>query len=193
MPLNLDKNIDYIRQANEWTPDLGAKLAELLSAHSQGITNVAQQTNANPQGPPQPPPNINSLNVSAQNGQFTAQINHQGAEFYRGVHYFLVHSDNAQFTNPHTVHLGTTRNWASGNWGNAKRYFAAFAQYPGSDPTPLTYHGDASAPKLVTGGGSTPGPDFGASQGSGTGDPGVAHSGFGPVPYRSLSGKPPQR
>jgi len=193
MPLSLDKNIDYIRQANEWTPDLGAKLAELLTAHSTGITNMAMQTNSNPEGPPPSPPQINSLKVSASNGQFSAEIDHSGAQIYRGVNYFLVHADNPNFTNPHIVDMGTSRNWASGNWGNAQRYFAAYASYPGSGPTPMVYHGTSAEPQLVSGGSPLPAPNFGNSQGSGTGDAGVGHSGFGPVPFRSPNGKPPAR
>jgi hypothetical protein len=191
MPLNL-KNLDYFKNLKEWTPEAGVRLAEMMNQVNEGVTNVEQQTNSNAQGQPLPPPPINNLKVTASQGHFSAEINHEGAQFYRSPNYFLVHADNPQFTNPHIVDLGASRNW-NGFLGNTNRYFAAYASYQSSPPSPMTYHGGRGQPQIVKGGGSVPGAVFGASQGSGTGTAGVAHSGPGPVPFRTRTGSPPVR
>ena len=191
MPLSLDKNIDYIRQANEWTPDLGAKLAELLTAHSTGITNMAQQVNANPEGPPPPPGKINGVQVTAADGHFNVAITDENASLYRGVNYFVEHADNPQFTNPITEHIGTTRNWSK-FLGNTTRYFRAYSAYQASHPSEPVYHGDAATPLAVSGGGTVAGPPAATSQGSGTGPAGVGLQGFGKEPWRG-GGAPPAR
>ena len=191
MPLVL-KDLDFFKTLKEWTPEAGARLAEMIETMAQGVNNMAQQTNSNPTGTPEPPPPINSLNVTAENGQFDLSINHEGAEFYRGVHYFAEHADNPNFVNPQIVHMGTSRN-ARLFLGNAERYVRAYAQYPGSAPGKMAYFGSEAQPFRVRGGGSVPSATFGRSQGSGTGQQGQGHSGFGPEPFRSNTGKPPIR
>ena len=192
MPLNL-KNIDYIRDLSfPQAPDFGLKLGELLTQIQQGVNNIEQQTNSSALGAPQAPPALNSLKVSASNGHFQIEINHDGAQFYRGVQYFVEHDSSAQFTNPHVIDMGASRN-ASVFLGNTKRYFRAYAAYPGSGPGPIAYHAKNGQPQVVSGGGSVPGAVFGDSQGSGTGTAGQGHSGPGPVPYRTTTGKPPVR
>lgn len=191
MPLPL-KNLAYFKNLSEWSPEAGQKLAEMIQEIAQGVNNQEQQNNSNATGAPQPPPAINSLHVSASNGHFQVAINHEGAEFYRGVRYFVEHSSSPQFTEPHIVDLGTTRN-ASMFLGNTTRYFRAYASYGSSPPGPIAYHGGPAQPRPVTGGGIIPGPAFVGSQGSGTGTAGVGHSGPGPVAFRSITGAPPVR
>lgn len=192
MPLDL-RNLDYIKAITfEQAPQFGQKLAELIQQIAQGVNNIEQQTNSNATGQPQTPPAINSLNVTASNGHFQIAINHEGAQFYRGVQYFVEHSDSPAFTDPHTIPLGTSRN-ANVFLGNATRFFRAFAAYPSSPPGPIVYNGGAAQPQAVVGGGSVPGPAFAASQGSGTGTAAQGHSGPGPIPFRTSTGKPPVR
>ncbi len=186
------KNIQYFKSLSfEQAPDFGTKLGEALEHLAQSVGNIEQQTNSNASGTPDPPPPINALNVTASNGHFQVDINHQGVDFFRGVHYFVAHADNPHFKNAHVVHIGTARN-AHFFFGNATRYFQAYAQYPGSPPGKIAFHGGIT-PKPVIGGGSIPAPQFSNSQGSGTGDPGVSHSGFGPIPFRTTTGGPPVR
>lgn len=186
------KNIAFFKALKfPQAPELGTKLGETLESLQQSLGNVEQQTNSNASGPPQAPPAINMLNVTASNGHFQVAINHEGAEFYRGISYFVEHASNPQFTNPHIVDMGTSRN-ANLFLGNAIRYFRAYAAYPGSAPGPLAYHG-GNQPQAVAGGGTVPGPSFAASQGSGTGAQGQGHSGFGRTPYRTSTGAPPTR
>lgn len=192
MPLEL-KNLEYIKNLsfNE-APDFGLKLGELLTQIAQGVHNIEQQTNSNATGSPQSPPALNSLSVSANHGHFAVEINHEGAEFYRGVRYYVEHDASPQFSAPHVIDLGNSRN-ASLFLGNTTRYFRAYAAYPGSAPGPIAYHGTQGQPKAVKGGGAVPGAEFGRAQGSGTGTAGQGHSGPGPIPYRTATGKPPVR
>ncbi len=191
MPVNL-KNLSYFKGLKlPGDPDFGTKLSEMMTEFAQGVNNIEQQTNSNATGDPKPPPPINALNVTASNGHFQVAINHEGAQFYRGVNYFVEHSHSPQFTEPHIVPLGTSRN-ANIFLGNATRYFRAYAAYPGSPPGPLAYHGGGQ-PVSVLGGGSVPPPSFALSQGSGTGTQGQGHSGFGPIPFRTKTGGPPVR
>ena len=186
------KHLDYFKNLDKWTSESGTCLAELLQDLGKQTSNIEQQTNSNASGQPLPPPPINNLNVTASQGHFSAEINHEGAQFYRSPNYFLVHADNPQFTNPHIVDMGASRNW-NGFLGNTSRYFGAYASYQSSPPSPLVYHGGKATPQIVKGGGSVPGAIFGVGQGSGTGTAGVAHSGVGPTPYRSRTGGPPVR
>ena len=192
MPLVL-KNLTYIKSlVFPQAPELGTKMAELIESMSQWVNNIEQQTNSNATGEPNAPPPINSLNVTASNGHFQIAINHDNTQLYRGVNYFYEHSASPNFTNPHIVDMGTTRNHNL-FLGNTTRYFRAYAAYPGSAPSPMVYHGSQASPRAVTGGGSIPGPSFSESQGSGTGTAGQPHSGFGPIPYRTSTGSPPIR
>ena len=189
MPLSL-KNLDYIRQADHWTPDLGAKLAELLQSFGTGVNNLEAQTNGNVQGPPQPPQKIDDLKVTAQNGHFSVAIT-DNSKLYRGIRYYLEHSDSPHFTNPITVEMGTTRN-ANLFLGNVNRYFRAYSAYGPSAPNDPVYHG-GTQPQMVSGGGIVGGPPVVDSQGSGTGPAGAGLEGPGKIPWRSGNGAPPTR
>lgn len=190
MPVDL-KELDYIKQANQWTPDLGAKLAELLTRFGGNVNNLEQQTNGNVAGPPQSPGKINGLSVTAQNGHFNVAITDHNP-IYRGVSYFVEHADNPNFTNPITEHIGTTRNKTM-FLGNVRRYFRAYSAYGTSGPSEPVYHGDQGTPRMVEGGGTIPGPPATTSQGSGTGPAGVGLEGPGKEPFRTDTGAPPIR
>ena len=178
------RNLDYIRAQD---PRLYEALSDIIRQQS----TVTQQTNASPTAPPAAPPSINGLQVSASNGHFQVAIT-DTANIYRGVQYFVEHADNPQFTDPHIVSLGASRN-ANIFLGNVTRYWRAYSSYAASGPGSPAYHGSASQPLAVVGGGSIPGPSFLPSQGSGTGSAGVGLSGPGPIPFRSANGAPPVR
>lgn len=161
--------------------NLGRYLHETLSSIQKQATNTEQQTNANPNGQPSAPPAINSLHVSTgPGGEFQAAITDNG-EVSRGVKYFLVHADNPQMTNAHTIDIGTSRNWA-GHMGNQSLYWGAYSAYPGSPPSAAIYHGGQEGPQPVAGGVAGP---RATSQGTGTGAPSQAFVGPGPVPQRT--------
>jgi hypothetical protein len=186
------KNLDFIRNmATPDMPDLGAKLYEALKSIEVSHNNIAQQVNANSTGNPEPPPAVDGLKVTGQNGHFSAAITDNNP-VYRGVNYFLEHASNPQFTDPTVVNLGATRNHDM-FLGNVQRYFRAYSSYSSSAPSRAAYHGTEVDPMPVVGGGSVGGPAFQSSQGSGTGAPGQGLSGPGPVPFRSTTGIPPVR
>ena len=181
------RNLDFLRNIPEW----GGRLYEALEDLNAQHQSIAQQVNGNSTGQPLPPPAIDSLTVTGQNGHFHAQIQHN-AEFYRGIKYHLEYADNASFHNPRAVDIGSSREHTM-FLGNGTYYFRAFAAYESSPPGPPAYHGGAHSPQPVSGGGSIGGPAFLPPQGSGTGKPGEGLSGPGPIPFRTSSGRPPVR
>jgi len=185
------KNLPLIRSATEWSADLGAKLAEALQDIALQASNGQQQTNANPTGQPQPPPPVQGISVSAQNGYMHVAIKDQ-SPIYRGVRYYVEHADNPQFTNPQIVALHDVRN-VTIPVGNQKRYVRAYSAYSSSEPNAPIYHGSSVEPIAVAGGGAHDGPAFLPSQGSGTGPAGAGLQGPGKEPFRPVAGKPPIR
>jgi len=191
MPAHV-RNLAYLRSlASKDFPDLGPKLYEALTDILARQQNLEQQANANATGTPKAPPAINSVTVTAQNGHFQIAIVDRGPIF-RDVHYWVEHSASAQFTDPHIIHMGQSRN-LNLFLGNVTRYFRAYSSYAASPISAPAYHGGAAAPAAVSGGGTVGGPAFQSSQGSGTGAAGQGLSGPGPVAFRSTTGRPPAR
>lgn len=187
------RNIEYLRTARvEGAPAFGTKLAESLGDITQRVSNIEQQTNTNQSGAPPVPPQIDSLSVMAQDGIFDAKIN-DSSNVYRGVEYFLEHSTTPNFSQPHVIHLGTTRNWR-GYLGNLGLHFRAYSGYSTGASSAHVYHGSAAQPLLVQGGGVS-GPALQSSSGAGTAlnDGTQGGHGYGPVQYRSQDGKAPIR
>ena len=178
------RNLEYIRSKD---PKLYEALMD-LAAHQDNIT---QQVNGNPTGQPQAPPAIDAVNVTGQNGHFHVQIQHQ-AEIYRGVKYYAEYADNPNFTSPHTIHMGDSREHTT-FLGNGTYYWRAYAAYSSSPAGRPAYHGGAGTPLPVEGGGTIGPPAFLPPQGSGTGSPGEGLSGPGRIPFRSATGVPPIR
>jgi len=169
-------------------PEFGVKLAEALLSVQQAHNNVESQVNGNSTGGPQPPPTINGVQVTGQNGFLHVAIQHD-EPFYRGINYFVEHADNPQFTNPQIVKAGDVRNVTIPAGG--QRYVRAYASYASSHPGQPAYHGSPVEPIPVDTGGV--GPAFLPSQGSGTGFPGQGLQGPGMEPFRPVDGKPPTR
>lgn len=187
------RNLDYLRSTSPTEPGYGAKLYETLSDLLSGHQNTAQQTNANPTGEPAPPPPLDAINVSAQNGHFNIALTHN-ADIYRGAQYYVEHADNAQFTNPvPTQASGTDVRNHNEYLGNVTRYFRASVAYAGSPAHRNWVYFGGTQPKAVNGGGTNGGPNFLPSQGTGTGTAGEGLSGPGPTPFRSKTGTPPVR
>lgn len=178
------RNLEYIRQRD---PRLYEALSDLIQQHQA----VAQQVNGNPTGNPHPPAPIDGVTVTGQNGHFHIQIQHR-ADIYRGIQYYAEFADNPGFSNPHTIHMGDSREHTQ-FLGNGTYYWRAFASYASSPPSAPAYHGGAGAPQPVSGGGVVGGPALLDPQGSGTGNAGEGLSGPGPVAFRSSTGVPPKR
>lgn len=191
---NTIRNLSYIRSlSTKEMPGFGAKLYEALQDLITHHANLAQQVNGNSTGQPQPPPNIDSLHVTAKDGIFDVKINDNG-QITRGTEYFLEHSTSPNFSAPTVVHVGTSRNWR-GSLGNQKLYWRAYSGYSTSGSSAPVYFGSSVDPTLVTGGGSASGPPIQPSSGSGTSsnDGTQGGNGYGPIPFRSTTGEPPIR
>lgn len=189
---NKVRNLDYIRGLS--TPELpgfGARLYEALQDVITHHTNLAQQVNGNSIGNPEPPPPIDSVNVTGQNGHFDIAIQHN-APIYRGVRYYAEYDTSPDFSNPRVVPMGDSRNHSL-FLGNGSYYWRAYASYMSSHPSQPAYHGSQQSPQAVSGGGSIGGPALQESQGSGTGSPRQGLQGPGTIPFRSTSGAPPIR
>jgi hypothetical protein len=186
------RNMPYIRSAKEWTPELAGRVYEALQDINTAVSNHLQQTNGNPKGEPQPPTSQMGLQVTARDGWMHVALNDQGP-LYRGAQYWVQHADNPNFTNAvHTQASGTEIRNHTEFIGNQTRYVQAYKSYPWSGPTSPQVHGGAT-PIAVQGGGSSPGPLYLPSQGTGTSTAGQVVTGPGPVPFRSATGKPPTR
>lgn len=168
-------------------PNMGILLHQALRAMQTQVQNLATQTNGDVQGQPAAPPPLGGITVTPTTTGHHISLNHPG-DFYRGVEYHAFYADNPHFTNAFPVYMGPARE-ADVATGSKALYFGAFTQYPTGHPGPVVYHGGAQ-PIAVTGGVESP---LGTSQGSGTGLPGQARSGHGPVAFRSLTGAPPVR
>lgn len=187
------RNLEFIRNlTSAENPGWGARMFEALQDVQQNQNNIAQQVNGNPAGNPNPPAAINSLSVKAADGIFDAKIV-DTSDTSRGVNYFLEHSPSPNFSSPHMIHLGTSRNWR-GALGNQTLHFRAYSSYATSGASAHVYHGSPTAPTPVTGGGAA-GPAPQSSSGGGTASTNGTQGGhgFGPVPFRSSTGKPPVR
>ena len=164
--------------------NLGNYINDSLSAIQQQTTNIEQQSNVNAQQQQGPPPAIDGLTVTGQNGHFNIAIKDNNAGVSRGIQYRIEYADNAQFANAKAVNIGDVRNHNI-FLGNGSYYFRAHSSYPSGQPSPLVYFGGAGKPQPVFGGGIVGGPLFLSSQGVGTGAPGHAGQGPGPVLQRT--------
>lgn len=186
------RNLAYLRSlSTKDMPGFGQKLYEALSDLLQAHANLSQQVNGNSTGDPAPPPAIDNLKVTGQNGHFNIAIAHN-AEVYRGIRYYAEYDTTPHFANPRVVPMGDSRNHNL-FLGNGTYYWRAYAAYMTSAPSEAAYHGGAASPQPVTGGGIVGSPALQDSEGSGTGTPGQGLSGPGPVPFRSSTGVPPKR
>jgi hypothetical protein len=183
------KNLEFIRKVQiEGHPEFGARLYETLNAIIQGQKNIGLQTNASLNEPTPPPPQINNLEVSASGGVAHVSIADDN-EIYRGVSYHVQYSKDAAFSSPITVHMGPSRDIRI-PVGSDPLYYRAFSDYPTSAPSTPVYHG-GTTPVAIAAQGSNQ-PSVPSGKGSGTGTSGQI-SGWGPIPFRSTTGAPPER
>ena len=173
-------NLAQIRQI----PVIGKYLYEALNGIGQGVNAMAVQGNLNPNQDPAPPPNIQQVVATGQNGFLHVSIHDQSAQLSRGVQYVIEHADSPSFTNAQQRFIGATRSYSE-FIGNDTRYVRAYSTYSGSSNSGHVYHGSAAAPKAVSGGGLIGPPAYLPSQGAGTGAPGQAGYGQGPVQTRT--------
>jgi len=183
------KNLDFLRKITiPDHPEFGARLAEAFQSLALAQSNVALQVNANPNGPVGAPPPVNAIHVSAGGGVAHISITDNN-EVYRGISYHVHYSTDPNFSNPVTVHLGPSRDIRI-PVGTQKLYYRAISDYPTSPASSPVYFGGA-APVGIAATGSEQ-PSIPVGNGSGTGTPRQI-SGYGPIPFRSSTGAPPEK
>ena len=169
------RNMEYLRGKDN-------RLYEALVDLQSQVQTLQKQTNSGSSQSSQPaaPPAINHVHVSTgPGGEFQIAIT-DNSPINRGINYWAEHADNPQFTNPHIIDMGQSRNH-SVYMGSQKLYWRAYSSYPGSDASVSVYHGNAAQPAAVQGG--VPGLRA-PSQGAGTGAAAQGTYGPGPVPTR---------
>jgi hypothetical protein len=122
-------------------------------------------------------------------------------EVNKGIHYFSEVDTSPSFTNPHVIHHGTSRtgflSLPTNNSSNVKQtyYLRSYAQYPGSDPSKPTVHGNLGGVIGIQMGGTSQ-TSLLPSTGSGTASPNGSQGGHGfgvvltrpaPGPKRNVS------
>jgi hypothetical protein len=149
------KNRSFIRNKHP-------EIAEALDTISSMMDQIMLHTNTTTDGGIEPPPQISSLNVAAQDGIFDVSIADDVSPVTRGINYFIEYAADRNFSNPTVVDLGTSRNWRR-MLGNQTLYFRAYSSYPTSSRSQPLHFQDA-----VIGGGRLYGPPLSKSSGSGT-------------------------
>lgn len=167
-------------------PKIGSRVYEALDSLQRGINTMAVQGNLDPNKDPAPPPNIQAVTATGQNGVLHVAIQDQSAGLSRGAEYVIEHADNKPFQNAQIRFNGASRSFSE-FIGNDTRFVRAYSTYGASSSSGHVYHGGALNPIPVSGGGSIGPPAYLASQGSGTGAAGQAGHGQGPVQTRDLS------
>lgn len=173
------RNLDFIRQI----PKIGARLFEAITDIKSGVSTMASQGNLNPNGDVPAPPNIQAVTATAANGVMTVSIQDQSAALNRDVQYVIEHADNPAFVNAQQRFIGATRSYSE-FIGSATRYVRAYSTYGASSNSSHVYHGSATAPAPVAGGGFVGPPVYQPSQGAGTGAAGQSGYGQGPTQTR---------
>ena len=192
--VDVNKEISDLRQI----PMFGKYLGNALKLLQDGINGLGINVGADPTQTLPAPPAIQGLNVKTDgNGTVHAVINDSSA-IQRGVHYFVEYQQlqtgkPLTFSQPHVVHLGTSRTMhplvlpAKDDAGNAVHYiFQAYSQYPGGEPGEKVRFG-GTTPTAVSPGGTVkmtllPSTGSGTAQASGE----QAGSGFGKVLFRPV-------
>lgn len=154
---NFNFNIELLRSR------LGPEVADEFSKLELAFNTVNSQTNANPLGQVEPPPQVSSVSVVAKGGgvhQVTIQDNNPVT---RGISYFAEYSTDPQFSTFSVVPMGPSRQ-IDVPAGTGNVYWRGYSSYPTSAPSEAVYHGGA-----VNSGGTTASAAAGvAGTGSGT-------------------------
>lgn len=183
------RELDLIRQG-EFD---GPLLASLLRRIIDGVNTVATNTGTSPTGEAQTPPAIGGVNVKV-NGE-TAHVTIQDAnEVDRSHEWHLEYTTNDQFSSPHYMYLGPSREAflnlpSKDDTGNPQKWYVrAYSQKMGSQPSAPVYYGGLT-PTAIEPSGSTQLTPLSAP-GSGTASPFGTQGGWGrgKIPVRPAQG-----
>lgn len=166
-------------QQKEHIRRIDQHLYEAIVQLEKAVNQLGTNLGASPYGHFPTPPSINSLSVTAANGQANVQIVDnfpiQNPAEAKVVSYFVEAATDPNFNNiVHSEHMGPFRN-KNIVLGSQTLYFRAYSQFHGSPPSkPVVFGG--TTPTAVVVGGSAP-PTQQPYQGSGTSQSGG--SGYG--------------
>lgn len=153
--------------------------AVALQKIETAVNTVADNTASSAVGRLGPPPPINGVTVKTSGEMLHIQINHNAA-IQQGIHYFSEISTSQDLSNPLVIHHGTSRTshpislpTFDDNGVKQNYYLQSYAQYPGSDPTPVMKY-----PSPITMDGTTK-MTLLASTGSGTASNTGSQAGWG--------------
>ena len=176
----------------------GKYLGNALKLLQDGINGLGVNLGGDPTQTISPPPTIQGLTIKADgNGSVHGVIN-DSSPIQKGIHYFVEYQQlrttaPLTFSQPHVVHLGTSRTMnpmalpAKDDNGNPVHYiFQAYSQYPGGEPGEKIRYGGTTPTPISPGGNVSmtllPSTGSGTAQGTGQ-QPG---SGFGTVLFRRV-------
>lgn len=160
---------------------LDPRLFEAFMGVVGGIRNLETQGNFSGMSAPPTPPAVNGLKVTTgPGGEFQLAITDNG-QVSRGINYWAEHDTSPDFSNPHIIDMGQSRNYNI-HMGAQSLYWRAYSSYPSGQASPYVYHQEQGRPASVLGGvAGTRAP----SQGAGTGAPGYGAAGGGPIQSRT--------
>lgn len=115
---------------------------EMFKVLQDAINNLSGHIAADPVGETQAPQQIQGLQIKVSGESIHAVITDNNP-LNKGVHYFLEADTDPNFSQPHVIHMGTSRAPlpftlpAKDDSGTTRPfYFRAYPQYPGSKPGP---------------------------------------------------------
>jgi len=149
MPINLNDQINYLRQI----PGFGQYLGDTLQRLQDGVNLLGQNTATDPQGTLPAPPPIQQLVVKTNGTGLVHAVITDSSHIQKGINYFVEYDTDASFSQPHVVHLGPSRSMSpimlpgSDDNGNPQSfYFRAYSQYLGGSPGTKIYSETAVSP-----------------------------------------------
>jgi len=178
MPINLNDQINYLRQI----PGFGQYLGDTLQRLQDGVNLLGQNTATDPVGTLPAPPPIQQLVVKTNGTGLVHAVITDSSHIQKGINYFVEFDTSPSFPQPHVVHLGASRSMLptmlpgkDDNGNVLTYYFRAYSQYPGGAPGVKVSPGGSIQPGGTqnmtllssTGSGTAPGTGQGAGQGFG--------------------------
>lgn len=194
MPLNIDREIAFIRDNLPHGDKIGNAFQRITSALNQGFSKIATDSDTDLD----PPPPIASLSVKTDgNGNVHAVIDHPG-EVKRGVTYFVETDTSPDFLQPHVIHASTSRTMkptplpANDDNGNPQQFFfRSYSQYQGGQPSKPVYFGGMAKTPIAPGGSANM--TLLSSTGSGTAQNSGQQGGYGYGKILTRPGPGPKR
>jgi hypothetical protein len=189
MALDLGKFNAEVK-ARATSDPLFARIGLMFEQTEDAVNQVASSLGVDASGHTSPPDPPTTINVKAAGGIAHVTIT-DNSQRSRALNYFVEHSTDPSFAQPHVAHLGASRGTflnlpALNDGGDAQPwYFRVYSMAPGSSQrSPVQTFGGTATPTPVSVGGSvqlTPLPSTGSGTASTGGQQGA--QGFGTAQY----------